>query len=388
MELTLLPLLVFGTTVHAQDEAAMAARSLVSMGDVTRLQHVLAKARRGEEVVVAVIGGSITGGAMASTEENRWGNLVAKWWRDTFPQATIKFVNAGIGATGSNLGAGRASLELLPHHPDLVVAEFGVNDGNTEESAETLEGLTRQVLKQPNQPAMMLLFTMAQGGTNAQEWHGKVGGHYGLPMVSFRDALWPEIEAGRMRWEDVEADMVHPNDRGHAYCAAFVNLVLAEVLAKLPADADLAPIPPVPPPLISDAYEFTSFGNAERLQPTTNQGWSIVEMWPFGKTWEATEVGSVLEFDVTGTTVAVAFWRIKGDMGWVQAQVDDTEPVMLEGWFDQDWGGYSNYQVIARNLAPGQHRLRLELLEGKAPESTGHRFDLQVVMTAGRGGGQ
>jgi len=386
MELSLLSLLVIGAAVHAQDEATIAARSLVSRGDVSRLQHVLAKARRGEEVVVAVIGGSITAGAAAGTEEGRWGNLVARWWRETFPQAQVRFINAGIGATGSNLGAHRAALHLLAHRPDFVVAEYGVNDPNTEGAAETLEGLTRQVLKQPNQPAMMLLFTMAQNGGNAQEWHGKVGEHYGLPMVSFRDALWPEIEADRMRWEDVEADVVHPNDRGHAYCAQFVNRVLDEVLAKLPADDALPPIPPVPEPLTSDTFEFTSLDNAETLQPATNSGWSTVEMWPFGQAWEATEVGSVLEFDVTGTTVSVAYWRIKGDMGKARAQVDDREPVLLQAWFDQDWGGYSDYQVIARDLPPGQHRLRMELLAEKAPESNGHKFDLQVVMTAGLGG--
>jgi len=79
-------------------------------------------------------------------------------------------------------------------------------------AAETLEGLVRQVLKRPNHPAVVLLFMMNRQGANAQEWHGKIGRHYGLPMVSFRDALWPEIQAGSMKWEDVEADMVHPND--------------------------------------------------------------------------------------------------------------------------------------------------------------------------------
>jgi len=57
-------------------------KALVSAGDATRLHHALAKARRGEPVVVGVIGGSITGGAAASRPETRWGNLVADWWRE------------------------------------------------------------------------------------------------------------------------------------------------------------------------------------------------------------------------------------------------------------------------------------------------------------------
>lgn len=42
-----------------------------------------------------------------------------------------------------------------------------------------------------------------------------------------RSRLWPEIEAGRLKWEDVEADTVHPNDRGHAYAARFITERLA-----------------------------------------------------------------------------------------------------------------------------------------------------------------
>ena len=48
------------------DMDAVRARALVSAGDTARIQHALAKARRGEAVTVGVIGGSITGGASAS----------------------------------------------------------------------------------------------------------------------------------------------------------------------------------------------------------------------------------------------------------------------------------------------------------------------------------
>ncbi len=393
MKMTVCLVLIFGLFVLAvaqgqpaagarPDEAQMLARSLVSMGDTTRLQHVLAKAARGEKVVVAVIGGSITAGAAASREEFRWGNRVAQWWRDTFPKTEIGFVNAGIGATGSNIACHRAQKHLLDFKPDFVVAEFGVNDGNDQLHAETLEGLTRQVLEQPNQPAMMLLFTMNNAGNNAQEWHGKIGQYYGLPMVSFRDALWPEIQAGRIKWEDVEADMVHPNDRGHKYCADYVDAVAAKVLADLPAN--LPPIPPLPAPLISDVFERATFFNAETITPTKSDGFTQGDAWPFGKCWEATQPGSTLEFDVSGTTISLCFLRIKKDMGIAEAQVDDRPAVKLDAWFDQTWGGYSAWEMIARDLPPGTHKLRIKVLDEKSPGSDGHRFQLQAVMAAGR----
>jgi len=150
-------------------------RSLVSTGHPARLEQALAKARRGEAVTVGVIGGSITAGAGTSLPERRYGDRVAAWWRQTFPEASVRFVNAGIGATGSDYGALRVKRDLLSQHPDFVVVEYAVNDPNTRAAAETLEGLIRQVLRETNQPAVLLLFTMNQDGGNAQEWQTKVG---------------------------------------------------------------------------------------------------------------------------------------------------------------------------------------------------------------------
>jgi hypothetical protein len=191
-----------GTTGSVASEAGLFAHSLVSPGNPARLQYALAEARRGEPVTVGVIGGSITAGAGANQSERRYGDRVVAWWRQTFPKATVRFVNAGIGATGSDYGALRAKRDLLSHHPDFVVVEYAVNDPNTQAAAESLEGLIRQVLREPNQPAVVLLFTMNQDGGNAQEWQSKVGRHYDLPMVSFRDALWPEIKARRTKWSE------------------------------------------------------------------------------------------------------------------------------------------------------------------------------------------
>ena len=71
-------------------------------------------------------------------------------------------------------------------------------------------------------------------------------------------------------------------------------------------------------------------------------------------------------------------------MGVAQAQVDDRPPVKLQGWFDATWGGYSVWDLVARDLAPGQHTLRITVLDEKAEQSAGHRFQVQAVMAAGR----
>jgi lysophospholipase L1-like esterase len=355
--------------------------SLVSAGDAARTQHVLAKARRGEPVTVAVIGGSITAGAGASRPEKVYGSLVAQWWRSTFPKSKVRFVNAGIGATGSNYGALRAQRDLLSHRPDFVVMEYGVNDPNSRESAETLEGLVRQTLKRPNQPAVVLLFMMNRYGGNAQEWHGKVGRHYGLPMLSFRDALWPEIEAGRLRWEDVEADVVHPNDRGHACSATYVTSLLEKLLKELPPDAGLSPIPSMPKPLLSGLFEHVALLEADALKPTANSGWTLDAK---AGCWKSDRPASRIEFEIEGRVLLLMDYHIRGPMGKAKVQIDDRPAVVRDAWFDQTWGGYRQTNELARDLPPGKHRVALEILAERNPESSGNEYRILGLGAAGR----
>lgn len=363
------------------DVATLSARAIVSKGDVGRLQRVLADARAGKTVTVGAIGGSITQGASAGMPERRYANLVAAWWQEQFPKTEIKFVNAGIGATGSNYGALRAQRDLLQHQPDFVVVEYAVNDGATREHAETLEGLVRQILKAPSRPAVMMLFTMRQDGSNAQAGQEKLGRHYGLPMISFRDALWPEIAAGRLKWEDIEADMVHPNARGHAYAARFVTDYLSGVLHSLPSSSQPSKINDLlPDPLISDLFEHVRLLENDDLKPVLNQGWTLDS---HKRRWHADKPGSIIEFDVDGTAILTMHYVIKGPMGRAKVSVDGGPAKVLEGWFDQTWGGYRQTNELARELAPGKHRVRFEVLADKKPTSTGYEFEIFGLGTAG-----
>jgi lysophospholipase L1-like esterase len=368
------------TNTPLADEATLCARALVSEGDLGRLQHQLAKARRGSNVVVGVIGGSITQGAAASTPEKRYGNLVADWWRATFPGVTVKLVNAGIGATGSDYGALRAQRDLLSQNPDFIIVEYAVNDGNTKASAETLEGLLRQIMKQPNQPAVLLLFMMDQGGNNAQEWFVKVGQHYRLPMISYRDPLWAEIKAGHLTWRDISPDTVHPNDRGHAYAARFVTSLLDQAWKKLPKDDALVPVPMLPAPCFSDLFEHTALMEADALKPLTNSGWSFDTAGHF---WKSDQPGSTIEFEISGQLIFTMHYVVRGPMGRARVSVDGKDVKELEGWFDQTWGGYRQTQQAARDLAAGKHRVRFELLPAKSEGSTGHEFRILGLGSAG-----
>ncbi|MCP4642004.1 MAG: SGNH/GDSL hydrolase family protein [bacterium] len=365
------------------------ACSQVDAGNTARLQRVLTKARRGEPVVVSVIGGSITQGAVTTKPEFVYGNRIAQWWRETFPKADIEFVNAGIGATGSEIGAHRAGKHLLSHNPDFVVVEYAVNDRNTPLYRDTFEGLVRQILNHPKQPAVVALFTMHSDGGNTQDTHEPICRHYGIPMVSFRDALWPEVQAKHIAWEDIEADAVHPNDQGHAYCATFVTFLLDALYKRMPDDASLSGmpgIPPVPTPLHTDLFEFATFRSLGDITPITSKGWTsfgdTTEERYFKAGWKADTPGSEIEFQIDAEAVGILFYRIKGAMGIAEAQIDDGDPVRMDAHFDADWGGYTPYELVARDLAPGPHTLRITLTDERDENSTGHEFRIHAVMLA------
>ncbi len=367
-----------GAAPSAPEIDALVARSMVSMGDPSRLAQAFSKAEHGGKFVVGVIGGSITQGAKATAPEHRYPNLVAQWWRETFPKAEVSLVNAGIGATGSNYGALRVQRDLLAAQPDFVIIEYACNDGDSPACAETLEGLVRQVLKQPQAPAVMILFMTKRTGGNTQEQHARIGAHYHLPMVSFRDGLWPKVKAGELNMDDFLADEVHPNDFGHDVAAHCVTYLLKNAQSTSPTNDRTDPLPA---PLTTDAYEHTALQEAADLKPVASQGWSFR---PDLKAWHAEQPGSTLELSVKGRSILFMSHVIRGAMGRARVQVDDLPPKIIDGWFSGTWGGYRSTVVLAEGLAPeATHRIMIELLEEKNPESTGHGFSVYGLGEAG-----
>ena len=173
--------------------------SVVSRGNIDRIVSAMKKAqRRRAAITIGVIGGSITEGAGASTTAKRYADLMKQWWQAKFPSATINYINAGIGATGSYIGVHRVQENLLYMNPDFVVVEYAVNDGQDPSVIPYYEELVRRIYNSSKNPAVMLMFMTTNSGTNAQAYHSQVGTYYNLPMASYRDAIWPEIVAGRI----------------------------------------------------------------------------------------------------------------------------------------------------------------------------------------------
>lgn len=361
---------------------ALLERAIVAEGDFTPLHRAFSKASQGGTFTVGILGGSITQGAKASRKELHYSGHVMQWWKSQFPNARFELVNAGIGATNSMYGALRAERDLLSKHPHVVILEYAVNDGPSQEFAESYEGVVRQILARPGPPALMLLFMMNDKGANAQEWQSKLGKHYGLPMVSYRDLLWPEIEAKRLTWQQISPDTVHPNDLGHAYTGKLLCALLDRAAAKRPSAEPQAP-KPLPMPLLTDCFQYTQLQEARALQPVANQGWEYEAAQGGNACWKSAQPGSVIEFEVPGERLFFSYWRIRGPFGKARVTVDGGEPAIFDAWFEQTWGGYRDMKMILRDK-PGKHRVRIELLAEKNPQSPGNEFRILCLGAAGR----
>ena len=214
---------------YRTDYEKMVDRSLLSVGDMTRMADVFQKAQNGEDITVAYIGGSITEGYNAGTTE-----FYAKTCTDLlqgyFPDITVTGVNAGISGTPSLLGNLRLERDVLSADPDIVFVEFAVNDGQEADYKNAYESLVRTLLTQEKDIAVVLLFTVLDSGYTCQEHMSKIGANYDLPMISVHDSVYEEIEAGRMTWQDYSNDQSHPNAYGHKCITDFVDNYYQKVL--------------------------------------------------------------------------------------------------------------------------------------------------------------
>ena len=388
----------------------MLTNSQLAVGDQARLQRLIEKGRAGSPVTLAAIGGSITQGTGATTTSQCYASLVQAWWNTTFPNSASTLINAGIGGTGSDYGSLRAQRDVLSKNPDLVIIEFAVNDlGNQAGLSDTYEGVVRQVLDAPSHPAVILLFMMTYGlpvvesNMTAQSWQSPIGANYNVPMVSFFDAIGPELTNGNITLNEITADDIHPSNLGHAYAAQFIAQNIQNAMDNFPAGTALEDIPATAAPLYSADFEFTSLEDGigdegPALAPSANSGWtdetaySMASLyWPPSGLFSSTP-GSTLDFTVTGKEILIGYWVYGGStlsapMGEVSVTVDGIPYYSdLDGWFDQTWGGDRTTTRLMNTLASGTHQLHITLLSTEDPGgSTGHDF---IVLDVGTGGVQ
>lgn len=219
----------------------MIAKSLLNKGNNKRLKAAIEKAKRGEDVTIAYIGGSITQGAGAKpihTESYAYRSysiFKEKFGKDSGDH--IHLIKAGVGGTPSELGIIRYERDVLRDksvEPDIVIVEFAVNDEGDETKGICFESLVLKALSGSNAPAVILMFSVFINDWNLQDRLSPVGWHYDLSMVSVKDAVVEQFGLTKAENNIISKrqyfyDIYHPTNAGHRVMADCLGYLFDQI---------------------------------------------------------------------------------------------------------------------------------------------------------------
>ena len=365
-------------------------------GNPASIINVMKRAAEGEQITIGFIGGSITQGAVVSDEALCYAARVFKWWKDSFPEAKVRYVNAGIGATTSQFGVARVSDDLLKYDPDFVIVEYSVNDNDeiladrSDLFRETYEGLIRRILSHKNgsgnAPAILIVNSVKyDNGRNFEEVHSEIGRHYGIPCISMKECIYDKFMAApdgsmilpdgqKIGINDKTGDMLHPNDLGHGIVAGHITDYLNDLKAEGADPCSKTGITKeqqLPPALTFNMYEDVRRYNRLNVNPVLN-GFTEDDapvMDPFGintgfdeddslksgddpvlssevrdvfkNGWRASREGDAITFEFTGSELALMYRKSVNKPAPVAYAVidgDEENRIRLDANFDEDWG--------------------------------------------------
>lgn len=347
------------------------------VGNLSRIIAAMEKAEAGEKVTIGVIGGSITQGSSASSQNSCYASLLKQWWEDTFPNAEIEFVNAGVGGTTSYLGVHRVEEDLLAYEPDFVVVEFSVNDSNTNFYKKSYENLVRRIMCEEYNPAVLLLFMTMENGTSAQGNDSLIGFQYEIPMISYGNAILDEIKEGSFAWKDISPDNIHPNDRGHAIVAEILDVYLTDIYNRKDElatevtafDKDV---------LTKEVYMDATILNTEDIEPVQWGSFEVADINNrFPGNWYTENGEESLIFEVEAKNIGIMYQElVNGNGGEYEIIIDGTAVTTINADFPNGWGNYSETVEVYVSDEKAMHTIEIRLKEG----SVGSVFALLGLM--------
>lgn len=351
------------------NEASLEA-SYLNQGNLARLAKVIEKAERGEKVVIATFGGSITEGMCASRPALNYSGRLLKWFRDTYPNGEFELHNGGIGSTGSIIGGGRMQEDVLQYEPDLIVIEFACNDGVTAIETESYDAVIYRALTAKNNPAVMLVYFCRHDGGSSQLVEIPIGKKYDLPMISYGNWFKQAKKDDLVKWEDISPDIVHPNDRGHAVAAALITHRLELVKANLDKiDRTETPVPESASrfvnQMLKNSQNYTPVSTGSFV-PATKQYYSFNSL---SNGWTA-EGGNTepLVFETESQVVTLVFKRQVMSPGAKLQVIVDGKQVMI---IDSNGGAaeYADLRTIIDRKETTKVTVELRLTEDSPANS-------------------
>lgn len=352
---------------------------------MTRLKNLMKRAAKGESLVIGFLGGSITQGSLSSTPKTCYAYLVYEWWKKSFPNAAFSFVNGGIGGTTSHYGGARTWKDVLCYRPDIVTVDFSVNDDANEFFEETYEGMLRRLLAVPSDPAVVVLNNVFYDtGKNAQNYHNRIADHYGIPHVSIKDTVYPDVESGKIVRADITPDNLHPNDKGHRLVADEICKLLDSIKAEMEEETIVGENIEgkntkteasvlLPAPLTENAYEHSRLIQIQDneaildgflVDPIEKKG--MLDIFKNG--WTAAHTNDKISFEIECSCLAVQYRKsVQQPVPKAKAVIDGDEAhaVILDGNFTEDWGDCLYLEPLLHHAEKKVHRIEITVTDAK-----------------------
>ncbi len=358
----------------------MLERSILNKGDISRLAEKLKAAKelaankelKGPEKAklstkIAFLGDSITEGSAPKQADNHYIHQFQQWWEENF-SFYAEWTNAGIGATDSYLAVHRADEDVLAAQPDIIFIEF-INDADNDFYKSTMDSLVRKCLAQPNNPAVILVEMTMEDGTCPQRVHSEIGLAYDIPIISYHDAVLPEVQAGNLNWKDISPDNIHPNDEGHIMLAQmlenFVSIVAEECeSAPAPTPFDRAAVESPTGDKYADACIA---GKGSDLVTVVDEGnfTEETQYWKMKDGWR-TKNGGTATFELEFKNLGLLYWMVTdGTGGTATISIDGEELKDLNSDFSGGWGDYAKNDELISFDERGKHTVTVTVPEGK-----------------------
>lgn len=388
----------------------MTEKAIAYRGNPTRIATMMQRAEAGEKLTLVFLGGSITQGSLSSSPETCYAYLVYRWFVNKFKDAEFSYVSAGIGGTTSQFAAARVLDDVISYRPDFCMVEFSVNDAANPFYKEAYEGVIRRIGMSRTQPAMLILNNVFyDSGINAQKEHNEIGRAYDITCISVRDAIRPEIEAGRIAREEISPDGLHPNDYGHAILAELVGAYLESIYREYILNGRIIPLETIVnrPVTVNAMQHLRRIRNASKavilkgFRKDYAKQKGIRDLFKRG--WKASKVGDGISFSFEGSELAIQYRKsVRRPAPIAEAVIDGDEkhPVILDANFREDWGDSLHIDTVlyhgrrvepdeiylsevqsADSSAQASKKTQLTDLASKAPIKEKHTVEIRIRKT-------
>ncbi|MCR4562778.1 MAG: SGNH/GDSL hydrolase family protein [Bacilli bacterium] len=358
-------------------------RSLVNEGNNKLLKDAIAKMQSGDETTIGYIGGSITeGDNMSGTEKitdipGRAYSASWAYWSYKFlakkygTGSNVKYHNAAMSGTASDLGVARFQKDVLDFNPSIVFIEFAVNNGDTVLEKESYESMIRMALKDPNHPAVILAMSWTSySGGGVESYMTQLGQKYGLPVISIHKGLNAyKTQIFQYNFNEptkcfASSDNLHPSLNGHKLYAKLICYGITAVAQK---DTDAAA--DIPEASYSDRYETMKIyqrGDSE-VTVTGFDTTSQTFVAPTNKSYQITGQGGWKLASGTGTlsmsckakAVIVSYCanQYDGSYGTITATIsggysaEENRDITKSNRGEDGWGNVCVLPVLAKDTA-------------------------------------